>query len=1265
MKQARSVWMGGVVGLGLVFLFSLTAAGQQGGTVAPRITQAINLEQLVTLRGNTHPLARPEFDQGAASAGQPMERILLVLQRSPQQESALENLLLEQQMKSSSNYHMWLTPEQFGEQFGPADSDLQKVTDWLTAAGFRVNRVAAGRTVIEFSGTAGAVRDAFHTEIHKYAVNGEEHWANSSDPQIPAALAPVVAGFASLNNFPKKTRVRRLNELARAKLASQLKPGFTYPYSTGYLLAVGPGDFATIYNVSPLYSASIDGTGEAIAVAEQSNINMQDVAAFRTMFNLPANAAQSNAVCSPGPQNGIPVNLCLNGPDPGVLSYTGDEGEAALDVQWAGAIAKGATVDMVVSESTEVTTGIDLSALYIVDNNLAPVMSVSYGLCEALNGAGENQFYNVVWEQGAAEGITIVIANGDSGSAGCDDPTSETAAQNGLAVSGNATTAFNVAVGGTDFNEGTTSTGWQQYWNYSTTAAVYPSAKSYIPETTWNDTCASTGSLTQCANGVSPDGSDLVAGSGGPSNCINPTTNQAGNLACVKTNGITGNPKPYWQTGTGVPSDGVRDTPDVSFFAGDGANGSFYIYCQMDANATVGGSATSCDLNSPYLDFIGAGGTSFAAPSFAGIMAMVNQKTTERQGNANFVLYPMAAASGASCGSNASMAATASSSSCIFYDIQSGNDSVACVSGSPNCSATLAQQYGILVNPNSTAQAAWTTSAGYDLASGLGSVNAANLVNKWSSYVGSFAPTTTSLTISPTTLTHGQQATVSVKVTSGTGTPAGDVSLLGGPTGAATGITYVTLSSGSASEPTLLLPGGTYNVTAHYNGDGVHGASDSSPVSVTVGAENSKTLVEVLGFNCSGPTGAITSAVYGSNISCTDSSTGATTIYSGYLLRVDVTNSSGNLCTNSNTGIPAYACPTGAVTVTNNGGPVVDVGAPSGYSGTYSLNSQGYAEDQYIQLPGGTDNLSVTYAPHPIAPNNSYNGSTGTASISISPAPTSTAVSSSQTTVTSGASVTLTATVNTTSLGVAPTGSVAFKNGSTLIGGTVTYTGASASATSYASLTASVTTSFTAAATITAVYTSADQNYSSSTTTSSLAISISSGTPDFSLSATPKSFTITSPGASGSTQISASAIGGFTGIINLSCSLSTAMSYSSCSLTPTSFSPGGVATLTVNTTAPSSALPHGTNPPRWFLPGAGLMLASTLLLLLSGKRRRAKLAFSLLVLAVLAAALGSCGGGSNNGNQSNPGTPTGTYTATVTATSGTLSHTLNIPVTVQ
>ena len=243
-----------------VLFFSLMAAGQQ---VPARVTQPVNTENVVTLRGNTHPLARPEYDQGIAPDSLPTERILLVLKRSAEQETALRQLLDGQQIKSSPNYHMWLTPEQFGQQFGPADSDIQAVTDWLTFQGFQVGHVAAGRTVIEFSGTAGQVRQALHTEIHKYVVNGEEHWANASDPQIPAALTPVVAGFASLNNFPKRPRVHRvLGTFSKSKDTGVVTPLFSIPTgSNEYYLAVGPTDFATIYNVLPLWSAGTDGTG--------------------------------------------------------------------------------------------------------------------------------------------------------------------------------------------------------------------------------------------------------------------------------------------------------------------------------------------------------------------------------------------------------------------------------------------------------------------------------------------------------------------------------------------------------------------------------------------------------------------------------------------------------------------------------------------------------------------------------------------------------------------------------------------------------------------------------------------------------------------------------------------------------------------------------------------------------------------------------------------------------------------------------------------
>ena len=425
--------------LAVSLVLSAPSSRAQTGAVRARVTQAVDMQNLVTLRGNVHPLARPEYDQGVAPDDLPMERMLLVLQRGADQEASLRQVLDQQQVKSSPYFHLWLTPEQFGKQFGPADADIQAVTDWLASQGFTVKKVAAGRTVIEFSGSAGLVRQALGTEVHKFHVQGQDYWANASDPQIPAALAPVVAGFASLNNFPRHHLNVTPPIKSRPKRAGKGQPQFTFcTDSSDCYLLVGPGDFAKIYNVGPLWTAGTDGTGQTIAVVGETNINRQDVVDFRNMFGLP-------------PSTSTNPNIILNGPDPGILT-DGEETEADLDVEWSGGIAKGATVDFVVSESTESTAGIDLSALYIIDNNLAPVMSESYGGCEEGLGAAGNDFYSAIWEQAAAQGITVLLGAGDSGSAGCDSvELGEIAAQYGLAVSGFASTPFNVAVGGTDF----------------------------------------------------------------------------------------------------------------------------------------------------------------------------------------------------------------------------------------------------------------------------------------------------------------------------------------------------------------------------------------------------------------------------------------------------------------------------------------------------------------------------------------------------------------------------------------------------------------------------------------------------------------------------------------------------------------------------------------------------------------------------------------------------------------------------------------------
>src|SRR5258706_4630780 len=352
--------------------------------------------------------------------------------------------------------------------------------------------------VIEFSGTAGQVRSAFHTEIHHFVMNGEEHTANVADPQIPAALAPVVAGVVSLHDFPKRSHAKVVGEFRRkiGELALQPLLTLTNPFGSGNFYGLGPGDFATIYNTKPLLTAGNDGTGQTIAIVGEPDLNVQDVQQFRSIFGLPANFDATNIV--------------VNGADPGITSVD-EETEADLDVQWSGAVAPGATIKFVASASTPASAGIDLSALYIVEHNIAAVMSVSYGACENVLGSAGNAFYSTVWEQAAAQGITVMVSAWDVGSAGCDDFNKPQPATQGLAVSGLASTPYNVSVGGTDFDQVNT---WTSYWN-TTNDATGTSAKSYIPEIPWSQNCAQIG-LTGCGSSAPRGSVNIVAGSGGP-----------------------------------------------------------------------------------------------------------------------------------------------------------------------------------------------------------------------------------------------------------------------------------------------------------------------------------------------------------------------------------------------------------------------------------------------------------------------------------------------------------------------------------------------------------------------------------------------------------------------------------------------------------------------------------------------------------------------------------------------------------------------------
>ena len=948
----------------------------------PLITRPINESVLVTLKGNTHPLAQQRYDMGIAPPDLPMNRMLLVLNRDPQQDFGLRKLLDDQQDKNSPNYHRWMTPAQFGAQFGATDQDIQLVTGWLQTHGFQINRVSNGRSVIEFSGVESQVEQAFHTQIHRYLLpNGEQHWANASDPQIPAALAPAVAGVASLNNFPASRFSHVAGVISRDKATGQETPSsplFTLNGNCGvpqvpYCYGVGPYDFATIYDVAPSWSAvpPIDGTGQTIAIVGETDINPQDVDDFRNFFGLPAY----------GQQGGPALNVIHSGPAPGILN-DGEETEADLDVEWSGAVAKGASVDFVVSQTTETSLGVNLSALYIVDNNLAPVMSESYGYCELFLGTTGNQFFSSLWQQAAAQGITVMVSAGDGGSAGCDNFDVTGPATHGLQVSGFASTPYNVAVGGTDFNDLTSAT---SYWSSTNNATTRASALKYIPETTWDDNCTnpvfgtllgfSTNAETNCNNPqlVNAGFVNIVSGSGGKSSCIS----SDGQNASSCTGGYS---KPSWQTAPGVPSDGVRDLPDISLYAASGSpSGSFYVVCEADA-VNIG---SSCDPNNPSAQFLGVGGTSASSPAFAGIMALVNQKTGARQGNANFVLYKLA-----------------QQHPSTFHDVTTGTIAVPCLTGTLNCNTSRSgDQYGILSGYNA--------GTGYDLATGIGSVDVGNLLSNWS--LATFRASTTSLTLTPTSnLTHGQSVAVSGTVvpSSGSGTPTGSVSLMTS-TGVSAGT--LTLSNGAISGNTILLPGGTgYTVTAHYAGDATFGGSDSTPVTVTVGKENSSAQAHLVTFDWQGNliSANTTSAVYGSP----------------YLLRVDVLNSAGVACDNGS-GLAQFGCPTGTISLVDNGSPL---------SGTFALNSLGYTEDQAIQLPGGTNSLQAQYPG-----DNSFNASSTTTALNVSPAPTD--VWSNPNGGAVGVNYSAIAFVQSQSSGVAPTGTVTFYANGKAIPGTVTY----------------------------------------------------------------------------------------------------------------------------------------------------------------------------------------------------------------------------------
>jgi subtilase family serine protease len=838
-----------------------------------RVRARVDGNITVVVPNSLHPRAIAENDRGPVDPTLVLSEITLNIKLSAKQQNELDQLLEEQRDPSSAAFQKWLTPEEYGNRFGLGHADMEKLTAWLLSQGFSVDHVSRSMNWVSFSGTASQVDQTFHTALHRFVVDGEMHFANTAQPSIPAAFSDIIAGFQGITDFrlkPQRLKTRAVN------------PDYTAA-GGGHNLA--PGDLAAIYNISPLYSSGIDGTGEKLVVAGQTDVAISDIQAFRSQFGLSANTPQ----------------MVLYGTDPGTVS--GDMEEADLDLEWSGSVARNATIIYVYSRN------VINSVQYAISQNLAPVITLSYGGCEAEN----SSTLRSVAQQANAQGITWLASSGDSGAAGCDQGNTAT---HGLAVNMPASIPEVTAVGGSEFMEGSGS-----YWS-TANGANGGSAVSYIPEMAWNDSVAR---------------GDLSATGGGASIFYS---------------------KPAWQTGPGVPNDGARDVPDVSLPASPDHDG-YYFY--------AGGKMSV------------VGGTSVSTPAFAGIVTLLNQylvtngiQVKPGLGNINPTLYHLAA------GANTA-----------FHDITAGNNVVPCAAASPNC-----------VNGS----LGFTAGPGYDEVTGLGSVNANNLVMEWASLPSSIS-TTLTLAAAPTSVapTGSTVLTATVKAATGASLPTGSV----------------TFSRGTTTLGTVALAGatGTLTVSASSLSSGGNTLSATYAGNATFNGSTNSAFVTVTGTTNVGTTSTLVANP--SSIAATGST----------LMIVTVTPSIGT------------KTPTGTATFSLGSTTLGAAGlSASGSNGVASFTLSG------SKLASGRNTVTVTYGGGA-----GFTGSSATAIVTLTvpagPVTTTTSVSANPATIAATATTILTATVKSAGGSTPPTGTVTFTLGTTTLGtGTLATTASGATA---------------------------------------------------------------------------------------------------------------------------------------------------------------------------------------------------------------------------
>jgi subtilase family serine protease len=797
---------------------------------APRIQSEISSAAMTPLQGSQHPLAQARFDAGRVPADTKLEGITLYFKRSAQQEAALQALIKAQQNSSSPQFHKWLTPDQFAASFGMASSDIDKAESWLQQQGFSIDSVARSRNAIHFSGSAGQVEQAFSTQMHYYTIGGQKHFAPSTALSLPAALASVVTTVRNLDDFrPKPMYIR-----GKAVTA---KPQYTFCGNTacstadqGVLFA--PPDLWTVYSMTTLRSAGDTGAGQVIAIMGQSAIQSSDLANFQEAAGLTVTT---------------PTMTLVPGTGTSTVEADGDEAESDIDTEWSSAIATGAAINFVYTGSNE-NYGVFDSYQYAVDEQIGNIISMSYGSCEPELGQSNWAELEQIGEQATTQGQTVIASSGDSGATGCYGYSGLTNAQMGeLAVNYPASSAYVTGVGGTEISSTNDVVG--TYWTEASTTddIILSSATQYIPEIAWNDDAAS--AVSGC------------------------NTNDT--YLCISSSGggiSTFTAQPSWQTSyftataESNPSTSYRLVPDVALYASPEEPG--YLYCTSDESAWQSGQEASCgdsEFYDPVSDyFTVAGGTSFAAPIFAGEVAILNQTKgyAGGQGLLNTTLY--------------SLASTSATYSTAFNDITSGNNE--CTESSAYC-------------PSNSGYSAGT---GYDLVTGLGSLNLAAFVSAWPQSTSTALGTVTTVTASSLTPTVNTSDTITVTVAADSGSAA--------PTGSVN----VSIDAGTATSYTLTASGTASSVSFSYTftSAGPHTISAIfEPSSTATFALSTGTLTLTAEGTSSG-TGTFTLAA--TNVTAAEGSSGTSTVTAtpagGYTGTVDLT------ITTTNTNLENYGC---------------------------------------------------------------------------------------------------------------------------------------------------------------------------------------------------------------------------------------------------------------------------------------------------------------------------------------------------------------------